>query len=257
MSAEAWGILAVVGYSLAGVLAVIALIWFFTQNIRQVRSDLTGRTAQRAIAELRSGEGNRSRFFGGEDRGAAARVAGALGVEGGDESESGNLKLRFFSSHKGSTGKTGRTKSGHLKSGSLFGSGKLQKGHTGQVVAPAASGEAAEANASESSTTLLGVGQTGETASMEEAEGSTTLLGAQQPAASAASSESSTTLLSQNDSAPEIETREASDEASESGTTLLTDAASDGETSSADEAGTTLLSSDDAPRDGDKERNPR
>lgn len=96
MSAEAFGMMAIICYSLAAVLVVIAIILYFVQHIRSVRDDLTGRTAQRAIAELREGTANRSKFFGGEERGAAAKGQGKR-RRGMQEVPSGSLRLRHFS----------------------------------------------------------------------------------------------------------------------------------------------------------------
>ena len=47
-------IIAIVGFSLAVVLALIGVVMYFTLHIRCVRDDLTGKTAARAIAETRA-----------------------------------------------------------------------------------------------------------------------------------------------------------------------------------------------------------
>ncbi len=96
MSAAAFGLTAIICYSLAAVCVAIAVILFFVLHIRDVCDDLTGRTAQRAIAQLRSGSSNRSKFFGGEERGAAAKNAGKRRSSLQKDS-SGSLKLRHFS----------------------------------------------------------------------------------------------------------------------------------------------------------------
>jgi len=97
MSAYAYGMLAVISYSLAGVCAVLTAIFFFAKNVRQVRNDLTGRTAERAIADLRQGKGSRSRFFGGEEGGAAGASRNARTSRASSHDASGSLKLRRVS----------------------------------------------------------------------------------------------------------------------------------------------------------------
>ncbi|MGI6217061.1 MAG: hypothetical protein ACOYIK_05565 [Coriobacteriales bacterium] len=66
MSSDIFGTISVAFLALAIGLAAVAVVLFFVFHIRQVRDDLTGQTAQRAIADLRSGNTVRSRFFGGE-----------------------------------------------------------------------------------------------------------------------------------------------------------------------------------------------
>lgn len=105
MSTEAFGMLAVIAYSLAAVFAVVAVIVFFTQHIRQVHDDLTGRTAQRAIADLRSGSVSRSKFFEVADDSTSVAEQSRKGrdvLSGGDEvqPDSGSLKLRKVSKRK-------------------------------------------------------------------------------------------------------------------------------------------------------------
>ena len=102
MSAYAYGMLAVISLSLAGVCAVLTAIFFFAKNIRGVHDDLTGRTAERAIAELRQGKGSRSRFFGGEDGGAKAGRS-ARSSRASKHDTSGSLRLRRFSADDIST----------------------------------------------------------------------------------------------------------------------------------------------------------
>lgn len=105
MSTEAFGMLAVIAYSLAAVFAVVAVIVFFTQHIRQVHDDLTGRTAQRAIADLRSGSVSRSKFFEVADDSTSVAEQSRKGrdvLSGGDDvqPDSGSLKLRKVSKRK-------------------------------------------------------------------------------------------------------------------------------------------------------------
>ncbi len=53
MEANTWFSISIVGYSLAGVLLVVAIILFFKMNIRAIIGDLTGKTAARQIQEIR------------------------------------------------------------------------------------------------------------------------------------------------------------------------------------------------------------
>lgn len=99
MNAETFGLIAVIGYSLAGVFAVVSVIIFVTQHIRQVRNDLTGRTAARAIAQLRAGEGARTHV----SEWNALKEQRKRGGGEGSAHESGSLKLRRISSKKAST----------------------------------------------------------------------------------------------------------------------------------------------------------
>lgn len=58
---QAFTILAIVGFSLAAVLVVVAVIMYVKLNIRAVRNDLTGKTATRSIAEIRARTKSRKR----------------------------------------------------------------------------------------------------------------------------------------------------------------------------------------------------
>lgn len=166
MNAEVLGAVAVVGYVFTAIFTAIAVILFFTLHIRSVRDDLTGRTAERAIADLREGRGNRSRFFGGEERGSAARsgAKSRVSVRG----DSGSLKLRRCSSDaepSDATGATGAVVEDFALTTTIGGDG---------------------ASEAEGSTTLLGDETTGASAPAESVP----------DAASNADDESSTTLLS-------------------------------------------------------------
>lgn len=55
MNADLFGVIAVVGFGLAVVFAVAAAAYGVTHHVREVRDELTGRAAARAIEELRSG----------------------------------------------------------------------------------------------------------------------------------------------------------------------------------------------------------
>lgn len=58
---QTYFIIAIVGFSLAVLLVLVAVIMFFTLHIKQVRDDLTGKTAARAIAETRARAKTRKR----------------------------------------------------------------------------------------------------------------------------------------------------------------------------------------------------
>lgn len=58
---QTYTILAIVGFSVAALLILVAVIMFFTLHIKQVRDDLTGKTATRSIAEIRSRAKTRKR----------------------------------------------------------------------------------------------------------------------------------------------------------------------------------------------------
>ncbi|WP_066315518.1 hypothetical protein [Bacillus sp. FJAT-29814] len=53
MDAATWLKISIIGYSLAGVLLVVAIIMFFKMNIRAIIGDLSGKTAARKIKEIR------------------------------------------------------------------------------------------------------------------------------------------------------------------------------------------------------------
>ncbi len=58
---QAFTILAIIGFSLAAVLVIVAVVMFFKLNIKQVHDDLTGKTATRSIAEIRARAKTRKR----------------------------------------------------------------------------------------------------------------------------------------------------------------------------------------------------
>ncbi|WML54917.1 hypothetical protein RCG17_10115 [Neobacillus sp. PS3-12] len=53
MDATVWRMISLIGYFLAGVFFVAAIILFFKMNIRTIIGDLTGKTAARQIQEIR------------------------------------------------------------------------------------------------------------------------------------------------------------------------------------------------------------
>lgn len=216
MDAEAFGVVAVVGYVFAAIFAVIAVTLFFTLHIRSVRDDLTGRTAERAIADLREGRGNRSRFFGGEERGSAARsgAKSRVSVKG----DSGSLKLRRHSSGEepaDATGATGAVVEDFALTTAIGADAPEAEGsttllgdetaadsapasaHTTPDSAPARTSRAAAPDEDASATTMLGAA---DTAATDEGTSATTLLGSSTAgddpdAAPSEDGESSTTLL--------------------------------------------------------------
>lgn len=226
------GMVSTVGYSLAVVFAVIATIFYVTQHVRSVHDELTGRTAQREIAEMREGRRGRT-FLGAASSAANSVLAAAQGAVSGNAG-SGSLHVRNVEretddmEHEVATGEVDR----------------------------AAQSAAAQA---EVRTTLLGADTTGATASEEtESEAGTTLLTDVKPvpansktvratvaarkravakgvakasskaAAPKAAAESVTTLLSGSAAVKETSSKKSSSkkasDASESMTTLLTDA---------------------------------
>ncbi|NMD68690.1 hypothetical protein HHO41_00210 [Bacillus sp. DNRA2] len=53
MDASTWFTISIVGFSLAGVLLIVAIILFYKMNIMAIIGDLSGRTATRQIQEIR------------------------------------------------------------------------------------------------------------------------------------------------------------------------------------------------------------
>lgn len=53
MDASTWFTISIVGFSLAGVLLIVAIIMFYKMNIIAIIGDLSGRTASRQIQEIR------------------------------------------------------------------------------------------------------------------------------------------------------------------------------------------------------------
>ena len=61
---QTFSIVAVAGFSLAAVLAAGAVVMFFALHVKEVRDELTGKTAARSIAEIRSRAKTRKRCAG-------------------------------------------------------------------------------------------------------------------------------------------------------------------------------------------------
>ena len=148
MTADAYGLMATVGFALAAIIAVATTIFFFLGHVRDARDELTGRTQQRALAELRAGSVARSRFFGA---GQASHGSGAFAGEG-----SGSLHVRSWVSSEAATSPA----SSELGPTLLSDGGKT---------------ESAATPGSEEGTTLLGAAR--DTAAPAPSEAGTTLLG--------------------------------------------------------------------------------
>lgn len=220
MGAETYGMIATAGYALALALAAAAIVMFFVLHIREVRDELTGKSARRAIEEMR--EGRR-----GTIRVAGAAAVGASGAGTAVPGEgSGSLHVREVAARGEKTGATGRRRSG--RTGSTVAS-RPHAGTTASVGAPAPAAAASEAG----TTLLAGDAPAGDTAAADAPEGG---------------SEAGTTLLSKGAGAHEDPAAASAPGDSEAGTTLLSGDAPAGTASVADapgdgsEAGTTLLS---------------
>lgn len=206
---ETFGMVATAGYSFAAVLAVVAVIYYVTQHVHAVHDELTGRTAQREIAEMRAGRRGRT-WLGAAGSAAGSLLAAARGKATGSEG-SGSLHVRSVEYAADDMERDAET-------------GRVSEGKTG-VVDRVARSAAVKA---EMGTTLLSDG-----ASSDEAaeEGDTTLLSA--PSDSEAkedeggTTEGGTTLLSSpapkdaGTAVNDVETA-VNDVETEGGTTLLT-----------------------------------
>lgn len=63
MDAQIWLILSIVGYSLGGLLLIVAIIMFYKMGILSIYNDLTGKTAERKIREIRESTENAHRNY--------------------------------------------------------------------------------------------------------------------------------------------------------------------------------------------------
>ncbi|KAB5608514.1 hypothetical protein [Bifidobacterium jacchi] len=152
--------LAVVFLAAAIILAVVAVILFFTLHIRDVRATLTGRTAEREIAQMRQSHGGWRGPQPGAGHGAAprGRVDHAESITGQSGS---NLVVREVTG-SGSFGTTGNGATGSGATGSVAsteaGSTK-QSGIKSGVVKPrkrvAAAAPAIPADVDEGGTSLM------------------------------------------------------------------------------------------------------
>ena len=100
MSAEMFGALEAGGYALAALCAIAAIVVFFTQDIRAVRDEMTGRAAERAIEEMRAGKSGTFRAVSGgrSGKGAKAQARGLSSAR-----TSGSLHVRFAANGEGET----------------------------------------------------------------------------------------------------------------------------------------------------------
>lgn len=200
MAPEAFGVIAVIGFGLSAVLAIVATAYGVTHHVRSVHDELTGRAAQRAIDAMREG------------RSSVPALAVQQGGRG--DVQSGSLRLREVNSrdHKSRDHKSFVASStlSVASDATLQGEGALEsEAGTTLLDAVASSGGAPN---SEAGTTLLSSGVPSASFSIA-AESETTLLAQDAPcAAPADGSESETTLLGTG--APSVA-------ASESETTLL------------------------------------
>ena len=53
MDAIAWLVISIVGYSLAGILLIKTIFMYFKMNIPAIIGDLTGKTAEKQIQQIR------------------------------------------------------------------------------------------------------------------------------------------------------------------------------------------------------------
>lgn len=88
MSVQFFGTLEVFGYSVAIILLLVTITFYFTKHVHEVHDELVGKTARDAIAELRSGKV-------AVPRSEQVR-AGRQSVFAADESASGSLHVRFM-----------------------------------------------------------------------------------------------------------------------------------------------------------------
>lgn len=63
MDAQIWFTLSIVGYSLGGLLLIVAIVMFYKMGILSIYNDLTGKTAERKIREIRESTENAHRNY--------------------------------------------------------------------------------------------------------------------------------------------------------------------------------------------------
>lgn len=119
MAANTWFIISIVGYSLAVVLLIVAIILFYKMNILAIIGDLSGKTAARQIQEIREQNAK---------SGQKRYKPNAFNVQRGSLTEPVS-SVSSQSSRLGNKGETGQTVASVSKR--LFG-----RGETGQTVAP-------------------------------------------------------------------------------------------------------------------------
>lgn len=176
MAPETFGVIAVIGFGFAVVLAIAAAVYGVKRHVRSVHDELTGRAAQRAIDAMREG------------RGSVPALAVQQGVRG--DVQSGSLRLREVNSRDRKPFAASSTLS-VASDATLQGEVTLEsEAGTTLLDTVASSGGTPD---SEAGTTLL-VQDVPCAAPADDFESKTTLLGPGAP--SVAASESETTLLS-------------------------------------------------------------
>lgn len=195
MAPEAFGVIAVIGFGLSAVLAIVVAAYGVTHHVRSVHDELTGRAAQRAIDAMREGHSS----------------VPALAVQQGGRGDvqSGSLRLREVNSRDHKSFVASSTLS--VASDATLQGERALESEAGTTLLDAVASSGGAPN-SEAGTTLLSSGVPSASFSIA-AESETTLLAQDAPcAAPADGSESETTLLGTG--APSVA-------ASESETTLL------------------------------------
>ncbi|MBE6468991.1 MAG: hypothetical protein E7001_03295 [Coriobacteriaceae bacterium] len=179
MDSEVFGIMAVAGYSLAAVCALATAVYGATHRIREVRDELTGAAARRTIEGLRSGRDLVSASGWGslEGRRGPAAEDGPMRLRRGERDEPapspslvGDAPSEGFTSLMPSEGEPSASEMGT----SLLGGVASVFSEEGTSLL--SGGEAAEAPASESLTTLLGGGGAPRSATDARPESGTGLL---------------------------------------------------------------------------------
>lgn len=195
MAPEAFGVIAVIGFGLSAVLAIVAAAYGVTHHVRSVHDELTGRAAQRAIDAMREG------------RSSVPALAVQQGGRG--DVQSGSLRLREVNSRDHKSFVASSTLS--VASDATLQGERALESEAGTTLLDAVASSGGAPN-SEAGTTLLSSGVPSASFSIA-AESETTLLARDAPVvAPADGSESETTLLGSG--APNAA-------ASESDTTLL------------------------------------
>ncbi len=225
---QTYTIMAVAGFSLAAVFAVAAVALFFALRIREVRDDLTGRTAARSIAEIRSRAKTRKR--------PAPAAAKGLGWEtemstddladfASAGAEEGRAERTGRTAKKGRTAPTGRTAKKDWPGRAAKGERAVPDGGRGGVPLD----EGCEDVPSEQATSLLaGEAAADKPCGADGAEAPTSLLGGAAP-----------TVPNETLSSDEATASDAPIAPDEAATTML-----------ATEAATTMLAAEEAPGTG-------
>ena len=178
MAPETFGVIAVIGFGFAAVLAIAAAMYGVTRHVRSVHDELTGRAAQRAIDAMREG------------RSSVPALAVQQGVRG--NVQTGSLRLREVNSRDRKPFAASSTLSVASDASSCGEEALESEAGTTSLDSVASSGAALD---SEAGTTLLSQGERGASSAIpSEAETSLLAQGASH-AAPGVESESETTLL--------------------------------------------------------------